>query len=161
MSTRGACLLLSSLATLWLAGCPGRSPGDPVARARPKGRKADGGARRPPGGAKMLKDAFYPADESAPIPIDVAPCAIHPAHTSPPARAATAPGDGATRPFVNALLNSRSPNRLPDGELEAVWRRELDAGTRPAFVMQAGERIVAQGDSPWLLFDRAGKPLTT
>lgn len=76
----------------------------------------------------------------------------------PPSEAASAQTDtGYPRPYANAQLNSRLPETLPEDSVwEARWRVALDPFFPSPFVLQAGNRILLQGQGRWQLFDHQG-----
>lgn len=83
---------------------------------------------------------------------------------SPPAdlsKESTSGDSGVLRPFVNARLNSRLAKSLPSGTVWKIrWEKDLTGGLNPAFILQAGDRILAQGLGLWQLFSSEGKSLS-
>lgn len=76
-----------------------------------------------------------------------------------PAKARPADGSESTRPYINDQLNSRLPASLRRPALDVRWESKLDPENPPAFVLQAGDRIVLQGQRRWWLFDGQGKQI--
>jgi PQQ-like domain len=74
--------------------------------------------------------------------------------------AGSSPGDGGVlRPFVNERLNSRLAESLPSGAMRIRWQKDLSLGMNPIFLLQFGDRILAQGTDLWELFDLTGKSI--
>jgi hypothetical protein len=61
-----------------------------------------------------------------------------------------------SRPFANAMRNSRIPYPAGGGFRKILWESDLDASSRPRFVLNGGGRLLVQKDLAWELFDDQG-----
>lgn len=60
--------------------------------------------------------------------------------------------------YLNPERNSRLNSVFPDSKLwEIKWRTEINSDEIPGYILFDGERIIAQNESGWQLFDTSGK----
>ena len=107
---------------------------------------------------ETMNTIFYRDDVEKPISLSVPPVKVKtsgdiwvPTPQSPdPAHGLYA------RPYANAMHNSRIPYPAGGGFRKILWESDIDASSRPRFVLNGGGRLLVQKDLAWELFDDNG-----
>jgi hypothetical protein len=113
------------------------------------------GSKAPQPGRRPMIEVQRQVTIEEPLKVEPPVTTIKSATVPPPAKA-TARSDY-LMPFGNASMNSRLPGQLPAGTLKAAWTAPLKPGMPASFVVQGGDRALAEGSGLWQLFDNAGK----
>ena len=110
---------------------------------------------------ETMNTIFYRDDVEKPMSLSVSPTKVRAARDPwAPAPQSPDPAHGFySRPYANAMRNSRIPYSSGGGFRKILWEADLDASSRPRFVLNGGGRLLVQKDFAWELFDDQGSPI--
>ena len=107
---------------------------------------------------ETMNTVFYRDDVEKPISLSVSPVKVKASGDIwTPMPQSPDPAHGFySRPYANAMRNSRIPYPSGGGFRKILWVADLDASSRPRFVLNGGGRLLVQKDFAWELFDDQG-----
>lgn len=107
---------------------------------------------------ETMNTVFYRDDVEKPISLSVPPVKVKASGDIwAPTPQSPDPAHGFySRPYANAMHNSRIPYPAGEGFRKILWEANLDASSRPRFVLNGGGCLLVQKDFAWELLDDQG-----